>query len=358
MGLRTILGLKPKKAAPVKKERPGPPLTLRMAEAFIEPAFPIDVVYTWVDGSDPAHREKLARFASKKELGNPSIAGAERFTDNDELRYSLRSIDMFAPWVNHIYIITDNQRPEWLAEHPKITIVDHSEILDVRNLPIFNSSALDSVIHRIPGLSEHYIAFNDDMLLLRPVLPCQMFTAGGLMLAHVSRKIIPEGTPARSENDYIWGLKNARDLCIETWGQHIPRRFEHMHRPQKRSVAEWCEQQFAGHYDAIRSSRFRSPANISTVPYLHNVAAYLNGEAVLVEQEPYIVDTSRSYAPQRYREILADAASGTVRIAACFNDTHMSKPELPNYRELFSEFLTTYFPEPSRFERGENGQTA
>ncbi|XP_054723754.1 N-acetylglucosamine-1-phosphotransferase subunits alpha/beta-like, partial [Uloborus diversus] len=51
---------------------------------------------------------------------------ASRFIDNEELRYSLRSLEKHAPWVQHVYIITNGQIPYWLnLDNPWITIVTH-----------------------------------------------------------------------------------------------------------------------------------------------------------------------------------------------------------------------------------------
>ena len=358
MGLRTTLGLKKKKkkAAPPRKVRPRPPISLQLAEGWIEPPFPIDIVYTWVDGNDAAHRAKLEKYAPEEALENPNVAGAERFRDNDELRYSLRSIELFAPWVNHIYIVTDNQRPDWLADHPKATVVDHSEILDGQYLPLFNSSAIESALHHIPGLSEHYVFFNDDVMLLRPLSPAEVFTAGGAKFSFVSQSLIPEGAPSDGDNSFVWALKNTRDLCVATWGHCIPRRFQHIHRPMRRSVAERCEAMFPERYAALRRNRFRSREDFLPVSYLHCFAAYIFGEAVLVESEPWIVDTSRASAPRKYQDILGQRGAAEARMAACFNDTHMSQPELPDGDRRLSEFLRTYFPEPSQFEQKTAGR--
>ena len=51
---------------------------------------------------------------------------SSRFEDNEELRYSLRSIERFAPWVRHVYIVTNGQIPHWLnLEYPRVSIVTH-----------------------------------------------------------------------------------------------------------------------------------------------------------------------------------------------------------------------------------------
>tara|TARA_R110002050_G_scaffold150757_1_gene277697 strand:- start:234 stop:554 length:321 start_codon:yes stop_codon:yes gene_type:complete len=83
-----------------------------------------------------------------------------------QLRYSLRSIMKFAGWVRHIYIVTNGQVPSWLdVSHPRITVVAHEEIFtDPSDLPTFSSPAIEVHLHRIPGLSNRWIYFNDDVV--------------------------------------------------------------------------------------------------------------------------------------------------------------------------------------------------
>ena len=143
--------------------------------------FPIDLVYMWVDDGDEEWRSKRDLYRPTEQRSTTADAtSAARWRNNDELRYSLRSVEMFAPWVNHIYIVTDNQRPAWLvADHPKVTIVDHRDIIPAEALPTFNSTAIEACLHRIEGLSEHFIFGNDDMLLSAPVSPGDFFHADG-----------------------------------------------------------------------------------------------------------------------------------------------------------------------------------
>ena len=85
--------------------------------------------------------------------------------DNEELRYSLRSIWQFAPWVRHIFVVTNGQIPHWLnIDHPKLTLISHEQIFtNLSHLPTFSSPAIESHLHHIPGLSQKFIYFNDDV---------------------------------------------------------------------------------------------------------------------------------------------------------------------------------------------------
>lgn len=168
---------------------------------------PIDVVYTWVNGSDPRlaaelalwKGEKLAQPINKTNTTVPSSqnataspassalgdaeheSGTDRFRDNDELRYSLRSIEKFAPWVRNIVLVTNGQIPSWLnISHPRIRIVTHKQIFpNASHLPTFSSPGIESHLHRIPGISKKFIYFNDDVMFGRPVLPDVFWTPSG-----------------------------------------------------------------------------------------------------------------------------------------------------------------------------------
>ena len=132
----------------------------------------IDLVYLWVDGNDPDWQAQKAKWI-EIESGVKSSNSPARWRDNNEFLYSVRSVAKFAPWINHIYIITGfGQVPKWLnINHPKITIVDHSEILPADALPTFNSMAIEAGIINIPGLSEYFLLANDDTFFGREIGP-------------------------------------------------------------------------------------------------------------------------------------------------------------------------------------------
>lgn len=141
----------------------------------------IDFVITWVDSSDTEWTSKKNKYLS--ELGKPmeSAATDERFRDYGTLKYLLRSIEQYAPWVHKIYLITDNQRPTWLKKNllnTKLEIVDHKDIIPNENLPTFNSNAIEMCVPNIPNLSECFVEFNDDLLINKRVEPTDFFVNG------------------------------------------------------------------------------------------------------------------------------------------------------------------------------------
>src|SRR5690606_24694236 len=142
--------------------------------------FPIDIVYTWVDGNDKNWKEKKNKFQTQ-EYHHENIAN-NRYEQIDEIKYSLRSLYYNFKNIRNIYIVTDNQIPEWLdPKNELITIIDHKLIFKNQNhLPTFNSHSIETNLHNIPNLSEHFIYMNDDLFIWNPINADVFFTSNGL----------------------------------------------------------------------------------------------------------------------------------------------------------------------------------
>lgn len=154
--------------------------------------FPIDVVYTWVESNSEFEKEK--EEYSKKANINYSLAN--RYQDHEELKYSLRSIEKNFPYFRNIYIVVkDGQFPKYLKkDHPKLKVINHSEIIPKQFLPTFSSLVIEQYLHKIPELSEHYLYLNDDNIILNELTPDYFFndkgviyaTKGGLVSSRIS----------------------------------------------------------------------------------------------------------------------------------------------------------------------------
>lgn len=342
------------KARRQAKVVPTPPVIRNMVSietGLIQGNFPIDIVYTWVDSADESFRELLAAHLPPGAETNKTTLSKARFACHEELRYSLRSIERYAPWYNHIYIVTNGQVPVWLRRHPKVTVVKHDQILAPEYLPTFNSHVIGSALHRIPGLSEHYIYFNDDVMLLRPIKRTDAFTETGLSYGFISFNQIGNGPPVPHETATEWGAKNARDLMLRDWGHWFDRRFTHMFHPQRRSVAEDCERRFAAEYDRFRRNRFRQPDDILCCSFLHHYVGYLTGRTLLARSRGWYVRVRALTAPRDYARLLAERAKPRGRQVVCLNDYLPPEGELDGYEAHLSAFLDEYFPGPSSFER-------
>ena len=136
----------------------------------------IDFVVTWVDGNDPEWRAERQKYMPvEKNTGNTEI----RFRDWDLMRYWFRGVEKYAPWVNNVYFITCGHYPEWLnLDHPKLKHIKHVDYIPKELLPTYNCNVIQMRIHKIEGLSEHFVLFNDDIFLIKPVTEKDFFKNG------------------------------------------------------------------------------------------------------------------------------------------------------------------------------------
>jgi len=139
----------------------------------------------WVDGDRlPALDVWRQRLAGQLDPGD---SGPCRWRDNGELRYSLRSLSRYAPWIRRVHLVTHGQTPDWLDPAAEgLSVATHEDIFaDPSVLPTFNSGAITASLHRLPDLADHYLFFNDDVMLSRPVHPSDFITEDGGTVVHV-----------------------------------------------------------------------------------------------------------------------------------------------------------------------------
>lgn len=311
---------------------------------------PIDLVYTWVDGSDP---DWLARMQAAVPDVNPTEHNftalvPSRFADRAELRYSLRSVEMFAEWINHVYVVTDGQRPPWLRDdHPKLTIVQHEEIFsDPSALPVFNSHAIESQLHHIPGLTERYLYLNDDVFFGRPVRPELFFHSNGLAKFFLSEAVIDLDPPSPRDLPITAATKRTRQLIEEQFGTTLTHKLKHTPHPQIRAVLNELEERFPRVFESVLHSKFRHPDDLSIASNLHHYYAYCEGRAVPGDISYVYQDLTRHDAAVRLQWLLQRRAADTF----CLNDTYSRADQRRNQVDLLSSFLKRYFPTPSSFE--------
>jgi hypothetical protein len=148
----------------------------------------IDLIYLWVNGNDPEWKHRKNVFLGLETAGDDTNCEG-RFADNDELKYSLRSVEKYAHWIRKIFIVTDGQRPEWLdVSSPKIQIINQNDLLPQEAKPCYNSVVIEYFLYKIPGLAEHFLYGNDDMFLNAPLEPRFFFADDGFPYIRLRRK--------------------------------------------------------------------------------------------------------------------------------------------------------------------------
>ncbi len=138
----------------------------------------IDFVITWVDMNDPQWQAEFSKYSGNKNNTKNGVSEA-RFRDNGFLKYWFRGAEKFAPWVRKIHFVTSGQKPEWLDENnPKINFVNHEDIIPAEFLPTYNSVVIERYIHKIHGLADRFVYFNDDFYIINRIKKERFFQNG------------------------------------------------------------------------------------------------------------------------------------------------------------------------------------
>jgi hypothetical protein len=313
--------------------------------------FPVDVVYTWVDGSDPAWvaRKNAAWTGVRHQERHDFAANAGRFASHDELRYSLRSLEMYADWVRNVYIVTDDQVPPWLnLAHPKVNLVDHRELFgQAGTLPSFNSHAIESRLHHLSGLAEHYLYLNDDVLFGRPVAPELFFHGNGMTKFFLSTRVVDLDPPLARDLPVVSAAKNSRKLIEDAFGATITHRFQHVAHPLRRSLMDELEERFPQELARTAASQFRSPDDVSAAAFLGHYYGFMRQTAVPDTIEYRYCDISAPKAVINLQRLLRRRDADVF----CVNEVDSSTVDPDAQGRILSSFLDGYFPVPSQFEK-------
>ncbi|MET8701466.1 stealth family protein [Kitasatospora sp. NPDC004723] len=343
--------------------RPFPLLDVFATSLPDQVDFPIDAVITWVDDADPAWQERRAAararlahtagpIAEEDGVAESGIAGDadQRFRNRDELRYCLRALAAHAPWIRRIHLVTDDQTPSWLdTEHPDLTVVPHRALFAGTDAgPVFNSHAIETRLHLVPGLTEHFLYLNDDVFLGRPLVPEDFFLGNGMPRYFPDDRIIPPGANEPGDSIYVAAQKNTRAALAAAVGKTYPRTLKHSPHPLRRSVLAESAERFAAQlHDTVRSP-FRSAEDLAPVTlaihYGHATARTVEGH---LYDGYFVTDSTEDLGrlAQLHEERWADyfcLADGTRDLLA---------PE--EQERAVTDFLRAYFPVPSPFERRE-----
>jgi glycosyltransferase involved in cell wall biosynthesis len=310
--------------------------------------FPVDVVVTWVDGNDPAWAQRrAARQAQVGGAPSRAAAGAARYRSRDELRYALRSVHLFAPWVRRIHLLTDDQVPAWLdPEHPQIALVDHRDVLPAEALPTFNSHAIETGLARIPGLAEHFVYLNDDTMLGRPVPPELFFTPAGAPAVFPSPH--PLGPELPGSPPWMQAGWHNRRLLEDAYGATLTDTMAHAPYPHRRSVYAEAGERFSEQVARTAHAPFRSDDDVSLASSLAQHYGLVTGQAVVGDIASAFVDLGAADLRTRLRDLL-----DRDRDCFCLGDAHTYGTPPERVAALLTELCEEYFPVAAPWEHHE-----
>ena len=302
--------------------------------------FDVDVVYTWVDGDDEdwlaARDQRITGLG-----GTPSAraGGASRYRSRDELRYSMRSLHLFAPWVRRIHLVTAGQVPSWLdTSDDRIRLVDHRDLLPAEALPTFSSHAIETRLHAVPDLADHFIYVNDDVFLGRPRRPEHFFAPGGQYAAFVAdhRAI---GLPGTDDRPYLTAAQNNRRVLTEAFGVALTNTMMHSPHPQRRSVLEEIAERFGEEVGRTTLAPFRSETDLSLLSSFAQNYGLVTGAAFRARAHHGYVDLGHQQLPAQLKAMLK-----RDRDFFCVADNLVSAFDDERADALLLDFLKAYFP--------------
>lgn len=309
----------------------------------------IDLVYLWVDGNDPVWQAKRNAFLGKpKEISSANCEG--RYTDNDELKYNLRAIEMYAPWIRKIFIVTDNQVPQWLdISHPKVCIVDQNDILPEQSLPCFNSSLIEKFFHKIPGLSEQFIYANDDMFINKEVTADDFFTPEGYPIVRLTRKpfrklrwFFREKICKKPLKNYSISIAHASQIVHDKFGVYYTGMPHHNTDAYLKSDCQRvAEDILHDEFLANAKNRTRSNDDIQRIVYSYIALAEKRAQLRYVTQKESMI--VRIHKKKDYEKFKKNRP-----IFFCMNDSEYAKEK---DRMMSKEMLKKRFPTKSTFEK-------
>lgn len=327
----------------------------------------IDFVVTWVDMTDPEWQDRFSKYSG---VGNNSKNGVSkaRFRDNGFLRYWFRGVEKYAPWVRRIHFVTDGQKPEWLdTSNPKIHLVSHADFIPEEFLPTYNSPVIERYLHRIPGLAEHFVYFNDDFYIINNV-PVERFFQNGLPCDIAAFKYNPSWSQwyRRIKNnlriinrhfdkkevmakyhdkwfDKSYGMKARWNYFLKFYGKFITLRTPHNAQPYLKSTFDEVWAIAGKELTETSANRFRSVTDYT--PELFRTWQICSGNFT-----PYNTyrDTKMFPLMVRPRQAVRAIYNQSYKLV-CLNDN----VHIRNYDQVISNIRDAFqhiFPEKSGFE--------
>ncbi|MDY6490228.1 Stealth CR1 domain-containing protein [Acinetobacter faecalis] len=281
--------------------------------------FPVDIVYTWVNDQDPIWQQKKSKFENMN-LACENSNDSARFENHNELYYSVLSVKKNLPWVRKIFIVTDNQRPEWLVQDEKIEIIDHSEIIDHHFLPTFNSHVIEANLYKIKGLSEHFIYFNDDVFVAKPLKKEHFFRKNGMASIFVSDKSLQEMENRGVSTATLKASQNSRALIAQNTGFDTNIPLVHTYVPLRKNAFEQAYSTYEDQISEFLNNKFRGKDDLNIATFLVPWLMYIDGKSVVSTEICYYFNIRSNHRDQQYEKLLAKKKKSYLPHSFCLND--------------------------------------
>lgn len=313
----------------------------------------IDFVITWVDGSDLKWQKEKEKYEEKKDL---STNGNNRYRDMECLKYWFRAVEKYAPWVNKIYFVTWGHYPEWLnIKNKKLVIVNHKDFIPKEYLPTFSSNVIEINLHRIKGLNEKFVNFNDDVFIndyvsekdffennlpkeyaiLNPIIPNSKFmhiVLNDMILINKNfdlRKVIKNNRKKFINMKY--GKENLRTIFLKKWKNACGFKESHItHSFLKSTFFEVWEKE----YDTLNNtSKHKFRRNEDVNEWLMEYWQFMKGEFY-----PNKISFGKRFDLKNDNKDIINAIKNNKYKIICINDSDIDC----NFEKAKKEIITVF----------------
>lgn len=313
-------------------------------ERLIDVRFPVDVVYTWVNDSDPTWLIKYNNYKNggDKRLGRYATDKA-RFNNHNELYYSVKSVVKYLPWVRNIFVVTDEQTPSWIHEFPFLKIIKHKDIIPDCYLPTFNSHVIEAHLHNITGLAENFIYFNDDVFVAKPLSVGHFFKSNGIASLFVSQKSISEMLSRGINTPTLSASINVSNIFVRDFNVVVDHPLVHTYVPLKKSYYEKVWMEYEKEITSFLMNKFRTDNDMNLATFFVPWMTYLCGEAITARDICYYFNIRSATAKSYYSALLKSKENNAPPHSFCANDFNTEGSYSKNYKCLLKKSLERYF---------------
>ena len=291
----------------------------------------MDIVITYVDGNDPVWQQDYQKYTDVPVM-------QKRFRDWGTLKYLLRGVEVNMPFIRNVYLVVSHksQVPRW-ADTSNLKIVLHEDIIPREYLPTFNCNPIEMHLHRIDGLDEEYLYFNDDLYPVKECKPEDFFRDG-------------KGVIRFSRQYLVWGMykhicKNSDVYARKALGMPSSLSFvrpQHTCTPMLKSE---CERIYGILEKDILNSLTRTRTQDNLNQYLFLDYQYYQGKMIQEKISNKHISVALASA-----QTLRDAVLKPERNILCVNDVRLSDSKYETLRNTLLDALEQRFPAKSRFE--------
>ena len=292
----------------------------------------MDIIIAYVDGQDPVWQKDYEKYMNAPVL-------AKRFRDWGTLPYLFRGIQYKMPFIENVFLVVshESQVPDWV-DRENVKVVLHKDYIPEEFLPTFNSTTISLFLHRIPGLGEEYLYFNDDIFPVGDCKPEDYFKKGKVSIG-ISTHLFVTGM-------YKHHVKRSNQLARKALGKFKTPFFirpQHSCIPMLKSE---CEKVFQEQKSEIMNSisRVRSNDNYNMSLYM----SYLYYQGKVINKRISCKHVSMAtVTPSGIGSYITSPSKSFV----CINDVSMTEAKYEEFRKALLDAFEAKFPQKSRFEK-------